>query len=540
MMQSSVHARMRETNLSLGSLPLTTHITTKIVELPLEQLGSPPSSSLVGTAGTTFEKNTNMWTGLWPIWQLPPDDLFGCSHIFKLYPAVILLGAIAVMMIAFGIAMTVFSRYSKGDIALSLGLTFCFQDQLSFMLVLVDSLDIARRLGQGTAFSGWIIGAYKVGGAAGQLFLWSLLSYFPSLWRRGRSILMIGGVIQFVGVAFVLLIASIVDEPGSWPSDLANLLLVARAYQGFGGGLIQLLVYNQFGHLVDASQRPARMLSLNLSWALGLGLAPLLSAFFDTIPHLIPCEHERPRPQFQYTLACGVAIPLGNCFGLLFYPDIRDVKDFALQDVSNNGNDSHWKLRVCVILTCLVSCIARAFIIAAWEASLTMLLEVMYGIKVFENSVITSIMCFSCVLVKLVFDKFKANLSLNTWIRILSVASLVGGLLCRVRALWAVLMASFVLFPTVFMTAGLYSGIAQNHAMRGWFGLRNVNLALSASSDLIGRGLGPPVARIALSVGFEVWWFGLLAVQVFSLVCAEAVIFLESTLAQAKHEGAVN
>jgi len=51
---------------------------------------------------------------------------------------------------------------SRARLALSLNLLYPFQDNLSFMMVLLNSVQIAHALDSDLSFSGWIIGIYKV------------------------------------------------------------------------------------------------------------------------------------------------------------------------------------------------------------------------------------------------------------------------------------------------------------------------------------------------------------------------------------------
>jgi len=426
-------------------------------------------------------------------------------------------------------AIRVPSPRSSAKLALSLNLVYSFQDTLSLMVVLLDSGHIAQALDGNMAFSGWIIGMYKMGGAAGIGLFWVGLSICPELWRQGRSTLLVTSMLQFVGAGGVLLVGR---GAASQQMDVINLqafILMARFVQGFGGGIQQLLIQNQVGHLAPASDRHERQLSIYVAYSLGLGCAPLCASLFGTAGTLVQCQFGKNVVGYEAVMFLSVVFPLASSYCLAFYPDLSDAHDLmTLENSAIEG--SQFTLRSIVVILCVVAIVGRVFALAVWEVALTFLLEIEYGLFSFHNALVISAMCFSTLIVRFFIDKFKHLGTVAMWIRILCFTSILGIVIARFQNMWMLIAASFLLYPMLYMTGGFFMGTLQNSCLPDghFLDLKTTSLIASWGSELVGRGLAPATSRMGLSLGFSWWWAGELAVVIVGTFVSEVALRVQS------------
>jgi len=427
------------------------------------------------------------------------------------------------------------------QLALCLDLVYCFQDNLSWMIILIDSFQFASTLGKGAEFSGWMIGIFKVGGALGMITFWICLSVNPNIWRQGRPILFYTNVLQCLGAICSVITGWAAAARTIEVVNLQACILVARFVQGLGGGMQNSLMYNQFGHLVPASKRPAQLLSANLAQALGLGLAPICAASFRIPANLVTCEFDRDIADYEALLFTAGALPFASIYCLLFYPDLSYAADIHTEEM-HTCDMERVGLRCTVVILCIVTQVGRTFSMCAWEAALTLMFELDYGFTMLQNGFTTSATCFSCLLVKLIFDRYRQAYHVNTWIRALCIAAVLGVLISRLQILWILLLASLMTFPTLFMTGGLFYGIAQNYCLPTGqpLDLKTTTLVIGLCSDVLGRGFAPAASRLALERSFSVWWLCQLCVVVFSSVSAEIVFCLQALEDRLQRAGAAS
>jgi len=180
-----------------------------------------------------------------------------------------------------------------------------------------------------------------------------------------------------------------------------------------------------------------------------------------------------------------------------------------------------------LLCTGLAMSAIRGFVISGLEASTAQLLMQNYGWT--KEAVGIAIGCcfLNALPFKLLHGVFRTKVSLHGWIRLSAWISILGPLLMfpvvteagKSIGIWAsttILLANAILFPVLLLGDALTSGVMLQHISPpgNWFDA-NYFVLYRALCSLVGRGLGPPLARMAVNAGqFD------LAMQQF--VCALA------------------
>jgi len=282
---------------------------------------------------------------------------------------------------------------------------------------------------------------------------------------------------------------------------------MARFLQGLGGGAQQLLIQNQVGHLAPAFERHDRQLSIFVALSLGLGCAPLCAALFQTTASIVQCELQRKLVAYEAVLFLSAVFPLANFYCLFFYPDLSHEVDLRILEKGAIG-PSQYTLQSFMVILCIAAIVTRVFALAAWEAALTLLLEVQYGLSSLHIAMAVSLMCFSTLFVRFCLDKYKDTYTVATWIRILCCTGIVGMVFAWFQNVWMLIAGSFLLYPVLYMLGGFFMGTLQNACLPDGYilDLKTATLIAAWGSELVGRGLAPTASRTSLSTGFLFLW----------------------------------
>jgi len=397
-------------------------------------------------------------------------------------------------------------------------------------------MSLARALGAGSAFSGLIVGVYRGGGAFGSFALWAALKARSDTWRHSRTIFACVMLLQVICASVVF---SVCAYSGMYPQwALRGSLLAARLVQGMGGGIFSSLASNLVAHLVPPSERPARMLSINLAWTMGLGLAPFLSGAANTL--VAPMAQDIAITDYQVMASVGVWLPLLSLLCILYSQtptklttDDEGARQLGdLQKSCSEGDQG--PRRVIVVLCCLAAMPVRAFGIASLESALSYLLEVTHGWDTRLVAFTAAATFLSCLPLKAFYDHFKHVFTVTSWVRIWVGLSLVGVLMLHPAISSGVpllLLACTISFPTLFLSGGLLNGIMQNHCFPGG-SILDLNTCIfwaELGTNVFGRFLGPPTARWALGqAGQGAYWCQQLVVAAAAVILTEVVVHLQS------------
>lgn len=445
-----------------------------------------------------------------------------------------------VMVMVIGIPSMLYWRqirtYDDHDHALYIVIYCEFQNNLSFIFPLVDSLSLAKAFGGGDSLSGYIVGSYKLASSCGGFIIWIVLRCCPNAWREGRRVILCNLFLQLLGCTICLVVAfatAAMSSAGRPLSTLQTLFLLGRVLQGLGGGLTQTLLFNQIGHLATPEQRPERLLALNLAWALGIGFAPGLAGLAGAMPS---CDGGPATEPYQATMLAAMVPPLVSALLLTSYPSLDDAADYQPPSDGSDHNraDKRTGRDHVVVACCLTLVVLRAYGIASLEAALTWLLEVLHGLSALWVGLVTSSVFLSCFIVKYVRDTFKHMLTMAWWLRVMMGIAFAASvlLLPSISSTPSILAAACALiFPTLFMSGGLISGIMQNHCLEAdpIINLRTVALLSLIGSDAVGRGLAPSTTRSVLASG------GQLAYCLMQTALgAAAILLLEVVFAMAR------
>jgi len=423
------------------------------------------------------------------------------------------------------------SQHRPEELVFRLCVFSAFQDSLSFCLPLLDSLRLAEALGAGSVFSGFVVGSYRAASVVGSLAMWMGLKHYPQLWRHARAILRNALFLQTLCAVVIYMSSRL---PGVLPPVVLRVVLIAaRTIQGVGGSLINILAVNLSGHLGNQTERPERMLTLNFAWTLGLGLAPLLAVSCNSLVEVV----EGNVPGYEVTLYTGMFVPLLTLV-LAFIPTLPETitsEDQAEMDATNamrcGVDDRH--TRVVVLSCCILVVPVRAFGTASLESGLSYILDVLHDWNMASVGVATSATFSSSFILKTAYSHCKEALTIKSWLRSWMLASLIGAIMLHPvfsSSPPILLVSCAVIFPTLYMSGGLLSGIMQNHCLPlgSILDMNTVILISDVSGNIIGRFLGPPAARWALSRGgLQAYWLQQMAVGILQLILVEVIVHFQ-------------
>jgi len=275
-------------------------------------------------------------------------------------------------------------------------------------------------------------------------------------------------------------------------ADFSGLLLVARVIDGTGSGLVCQLGSVSLVNMMPSDRRPEWMATYQFACMLGIGLGPMVASLIGV---LNVCS--RQDFDLQATGVAYVSLAVANLLiAVLVYPrSLEDVIDHqspsedsrqetpsqmgkrgwvrfkaAIQKevahLSPATSDSRHYQRVIVLLATLVMATVRGFVIVGLESALAFLLESRYGWNVTETGIAIGCCFLSCIPFQLLYSSLRNQMAVTSWIRCLSICSIIGS--CLLYKGWfggvadsiALLAAASILFPALYLGDSLTSGIS--------------------------------------------------------------------------------
>eukprot|EP00746_Dinoflagellata_sp_MGD_P147380 gnl/MRDRNA2_/MRDRNA2_79732_c0_seq1.p1 gnl/MRDRNA2_/MRDRNA2_79732_c0~~gnl/MRDRNA2_/MRDRNA2_79732_c0_seq1.p1 ORF type:complete len:357 (+),score=47.58 gnl/MRDRNA2_/MRDRNA2_79732_c0_seq1:27-1073(+) len=333
----------------------------------------------------------------------------------------------------------------------------------------------------------------------------------------------------------------------------STLLLISRFCMGVGD-INSVIIGNLGRRLFPVAEQTSKTVLVVLANTLGMGMGPAFGSASEMLASCVPDGDKL--PGYISAATASVGIYLVGFVSLLEFPSLETVRDFtrgqrsadAESEIPHGGGDttgmqSHAGPRIeltpeelmivskrqHVISACLVMTASRAFCIASLEAATSLIFEIEYNLAPVKIGYLVSF-CFCCTpIFKSAYDFFE-HVTVENRLRALMVLSTIGGSMMLVTGSVAVLCAADVLlFPSFFLTEGIMQGYMQEHAFPTGKGyLLNVNslsLAIGILINGLGRGLGPPLARLLVQQGGQVQYAGTQLVM-----CIVGCIILEYVL----------
>jgi len=326
------------------------------------------------------------------------------------------------------------SRHGAAEVALSIGFLCALQDNLSFGLPLASSTGLASLPGAAPTFPVFFVGIYKGASACGSLLMWTGLLLNPLLWRHGRVMLTATVVLQFLGALMAYVACQHAGkralEHGTWAFSAirgTDAMLVGRAVQGFGGGLQQSLIVNQYGHLVNPGDRLGYVASVGFAWTLGLGLAPILAALLTALakPRVLAWAV----PEHEVTLWAGTFLPLINLACLIAYPTMQRAWNSSLLQ-GGCGRPPSTHSRIATVAFCLGGVMVRACLVALQEGAEAYLVQaVQWWGRVSTAFAVTALALAGLVATKArILCWIYMRFGLDAWLRLLVIVFFIGTL----------------------------------------------------------------------------------------------------------------
>lgn len=424
---------------------------------------------------------------------------------------------------------------------------------LSYTLVIPSSYLIALVVGREEAYSGMLIGVQQLGVCGGGATMWFLLRQWPQLWRSGWELMRFATTCSLVGsVTFCVLICSsahIADDPKKPPlSWIAVPLLIVRALDGFGTGIIVQLGQVSIIHLFPSKERPGWMATNQFAGMFGIGLGPMVSTAVSMVSVAIPggpdakvyetwwsrfrvADPIYPSWNLVATGLAYVGISLGTylAVGFFFPRSMADVVDTQSPRRNDQPFDTtaadamlpdhvevpRWFSRVVLVWAALIMSSLRGFVVSSLEAGTAFLLQTDYGWEINPIGIAIGACFLFCIPVLLVYYLVQQHLSITAWVRLMALLAIGGSSflyspVCHALNLhggcaYVLLFADAILFSTILLGDALTAGImmmSQHLLPEGsWLDINHVVLFRGILVVGIGRNLGPPLSRMAVEAG---------------------------------------
>jgi hypothetical protein len=411
-----------------------------------------------------------------------------------------------------------------------------------FTIVILDSYRIAVSIGMGAVYSGWLIGSLGLGMFLGCAVAWVFMRWYPHIWRSPGKIFLAALCFNFIGQT---VFATSIFLISSWKSPqqvhaLECMLIVARIITGVGTGLLEIPSRHIITHTTPPSERPEQMQRYFLWQTTGMGVGPLAAALAAVIFHFMSCSSAVAGFGVMATIA--QIIPLVALGSLMCLPSLESAEDFdppeaadAVEDPNGSIQSSERLVRYAVLSCALLHACGRAFFCSSLEAATSLLFEIEFQWDPRAIGLVTSFNFLCTILFKLIHDASKEHATLSIRIRMLYSLALLGSILMipsvclfgRAGCAWFLLAADCIAFPCFYLVDGLMQGILYNHVFPtgSLFDTNNVSLLTVFLNSVVGRFLGPPVARWNVQRGGQ-FEYALWQVA----ICSAAIMAMELAL----------
>lgn len=361
-----------------------------------------------------------------------------------------------------------------------------------YTLFILHSVEFSAAVGQGVAFSGFLIGLFTFGNFVGGVAMWYVTRGVPSIWQSfPRLSRCVGQTAQIAGAVGLLLTGSGVGEVDD--AVLQCILCGSRFLCGFGQGLAAHVNRMTLPHLTPASRRPEQFVRFQTANLIGFGLGPFLAVL---------ASHLHGMPAYQATnlisliLASTVLVVV-----ICLFPSLSDITDHMTHmDAKSELSAEEVVTKRNVILNCLLMCAVRAASTTGVESGVTYLLLSRHHWSQEETGNATSALMWFCIPAKMIFDCVNESMSSLLIVRILTAAA-IGGVAIQYLEVpgsaMLLLLGGGILFHALYLADGAISGIAQQNLLPdGYsFDVNHASLWDMLFKNGIGGFLGPPLSR---------------------------------------------
>lgn len=445
-------------------------------------------------------------------------------------------------------------RNSIVDRACMLQLCLLFIQHLTYMLIVPSSFTLSKALGQGAAYSGWIIGAHMAGVCAGGVLMWFLFVVDPDAWRGGRALMLCATCLNLVGAGLFCFVTFSAEGSGTDLASSAGMAVVAvvsRVIDGFGAGINVQFGLVSIVHLMASSARTGWMASNQFAVMAAMGLGPILASFMSAASSGFTESAAAPLRSVGVTYV-GLAFTVVVVAWSLYPTALESVEDFQPPTPQASSPDQGkprtleeqgraWaKSRILLQCAALVMCGLRGYVVSGLEAATPMLLETDFGWTAANSGYAIGICFLFCIPVKLLFNLLGDRLDVSWMTRSAAAVSMVGAVMLSSKACQVLhmegscgalllLAGCAILFPAIFMGDALTLGLSvMSHNVMpsgSWFDTNMVGLYRLIGLSAIGRTLGPPNARaIIVASGQDGYAFVQLCAALAFLVLLEAFV----------------
>jgi len=415
-----------------------------------------------------------------------------------------------------------------------------FFSLMMYALVIPDSYIISKKVGTGMGFSGWLIGTYFLGSNFGALFCWHAMKKSPDMWWKApQTILLPTAISQIVGAMLYTVatfMAAYIPYHSTWNLVTRFELLLSRFVLGCAQGMVEQMTLRATPYLVSMEDRPHATSVFILCVNLGIGLGPMADSFMSVIDR---CPQGADPVQGVGILHALLGIFI---FVLLqMYPKLKSAPEDSEECVSaqkhplgEKHSEEELARKTKVIVGSLIMTTVRAFIVAALEAAVALLLQTKYGVRQQDVGLLIAIAFLASIPVHYCRASLSWLMSDIAWMRLANFVALLGAVLCFPQTcttgncMWQLIIGSMLLFPCLYVSDSLNWGTATKHFFPPGTSLldaTHASLWYIICSNGIGRSFGPWVARMMIALGGQVLysWLQFLVLVTF-MVLFEAKI----------------
>jgi len=403
-------------------------------------------------------------------------------------------------------------------------------------IIVIDSAELAEKVGMAPGESGQLVGLNWLGSGIGFFAVWLILCRDPMIWCKKAKTLCGSGIVVSILGCFLYIIGVHTTESGASRVSASLTVKVARILGGLGQGTVgQMMVVTVQSVTAksDMAQQMTRVFAIN---AFGAGSGPVLAAgghFLAACPSKNFSLVLAPSMQLLLLVGCLLAVVvLLPDMSQLELPDSPTMQSTTL-GTCDMDELSSVKQRKILIVSCVILFVLRSFVVSGVEVGSALLLERDFGIDRRFVGVAIGITIMVAMPVKVLYQRVNDSLTTVGWFRVFATLALAGTMLLFQAAGQvvpkgaALLLADAIIFPAIVLADGISYGVLMVKVFPdGSFFDKNTSAALCNVLGMsFGRLSGSWLARYGLealgSVGQNRYAFGQ------TVACAVTILVFE-------------